>query len=581
MQQTQVEARKDISVAYLLLMGLMMLSVPVAWAAVGGAEIAGDVRDARGVAQMGALVQVFGADSTSVGTAFTDLRGRYRIPNLNSGKYVVRASATLFVPTTRPNLQLRTGATAVVNLTLAALFDTASWLPAERRGADESEEDWKWTLRSTANRPILRMANDGTLEMSLSEETTAAGNAPSKFRTSVKVGTGSFGASGTHTALSVHRSYAARGVVNVRTDVGTGVEQGRDASQEVEVGYGRRSPLGSASESRTVFGYKSHPELAARGAGLQLFEVTSAQRLSLGDRVDVEAGGRVVGVYALQYGFATYPFLHVVVRPTGSWTLQYTMASSTDLQRFEDVTTGQADIPVALMRDGRLSLEGGRHQEISAARRAGSATIQVAYYHDDIQKGVVLGGGAFASAGNVEAVQSNGKMIDTISGSFRVLGPGYRTSGARVTVSSPKYRGLRAVGEYSSGAALDSIAGKNAKDGSAEKGLRVHRSQSATVRVDGSVARSGTRVRASYRWQPSETVNAVDQFEMFSDQAFLGVMIRQPVHWGDRLPTGLTATIDVTNLLAEGYRPFVSTDGQTLYFAQAPRTIQAGLSLSF
>ena len=30
------------------------------------------------------------------------------------------------------------------------------WLPIERRHADEPDDDWKWTLRSTANRPLLR-----------------------------------------------------------------------------------------------------------------------------------------------------------------------------------------------------------------------------------------------------------------------------------------------------------------------------------------------------------------------------------------------------------------------------------------
>jgi hypothetical protein len=47
------------------------------------------------------------------------------------------------------------------------------------------------------------------------------------------------------------------------------------------------------------------------------------------------------------------------------------------------------------------------------------------------------------------------------------------------------------------------------------------------------------------------------------------------------LPPGLEATIDVTNLLAQGYRPFLSADGRTLYLAQAPRTIQGGLSFTF
>jgi hypothetical protein len=37
----------------------------------------------------------------------------------------------------------------------------------------------------------------------------------------------------------------------------------------------------------------------------------------------------------------------------------------------------------------------------------------------------------------------------------------------------------------------------------------------------------------------------------------------------------------VTNLLAQGYQPFLSADGHTLFLAQSPRTIQAGLSFTF
>ena len=41
------------------------------------AAVSGVVRDAQGVAQMGALVQVLTQNSVMVGTAFTDLHGRY------------------------------------------------------------------------------------------------------------------------------------------------------------------------------------------------------------------------------------------------------------------------------------------------------------------------------------------------------------------------------------------------------------------------------------------------------------------------------------------------------------------------
>jgi hypothetical protein len=39
--------------------------------------------------------------------------------------------------------------------------------------------------------------------------------------------------------------------------------------------------------------------------------------------------------------------------------------------------------------------------------------------------------------------------------------------------------------------------------------------------------------------------------------------------------------VDVQNLLAEGYIPFVTSDGRSIYFAQAQRSIRAGLAFTF
>ena len=61
-----------------------------------------------------------------------------------------------------------------MNLTLNTLFESATWLPAERRKADEPGDDWKWTLRSAANRPILRLAEDGDVIRRLVERNRVA-----------------------------------------------------------------------------------------------------------------------------------------------------------------------------------------------------------------------------------------------------------------------------------------------------------------------------------------------------------------------------------------------------------------------
>ena len=93
--------------------------------------------------------------------------------------------------------------------------------------------------------------------------------------------------------------------------------------------------------------------------------------------------------------------------------------------------------------------------------------------------------------------------------------------------------------------------------------------------------RTGTAWRASYRWQPANTVTPVAVYDNFGHSAYLNLLIRQPIHCGHLLPNGTEALVDVRNLLAQGYRPFLTRDGSTLYFAQDERSVLGGLSFSF
>ena len=567
----------------LLLMGIAFLAVPAARSADGGTVVSGVVRDAQGVAQMGALVQVLTANSATVGTAFTDMHGHYAITNLNPGKYLVRASAALFVPVTKANLQLRQGATTVVNLTLAALFDTAQWVPAERRRVDDPDDDWKWTLRSSANRPILRIVEDGTLiEVSTSASESSNRGEKTRARAAVTSGDGEFGGGGTHDVLSIHRQLDSGADMALRSDLASSKRpSAMGPSEQFDVGLEQRQGFDGAV--RTVVSYQLHPELVSAGVatGTQSFSVTSAQRMSLGELLQVEVGGSLQAINSGQMTFATHPFIRLSSHPMGVWTLHYRMASDRALQGFEDVTTGQSEVPVALVHNGKLAVEAGRHQEIGVDRKAGRSTISFAYYHDALGQTAISGGGAMGPGAVLGGRIPSGMMVDPTTGSFRALSTGYTTNGARLTVSAPLVDGLWVAAEYSSGEALASESGGMADFSDALGSLRAENTQSGTLALKGTIKVTGTRIRTSYRWQPSKFVTAVDPYSSFSDQAFFSLQLRQPLRWGMRLPKGLDAMIDVTNLLAEGYRPFLSADGQTLYFAQAPRTVQGGLSFSF
>ena len=527
---------------------------------------------------MGALVEAVSAASGSVGTAYTDMAGRYRIANLAAGRYQVRATAALFAPATRGNLRLTTGMRATVNLTLSMLSDPVAWLPAQRRRADEPGDDWTWTLRSAANRPILRMMGDGSVELVSSGAGEAPRGAPVQARASMMSGDGGFGGGGAHGVVALDRAGNDGSDVAMRASVAAAYASA--PATEIDAGYERRGAF--AAGSRLVVSYASHPEMMSSGGagngnvmGMQTMRMASAQKMQLGDSVDVEAGGTVYAIRTAGTALTAQPFLNVTVHPGEVWAVRYRLATSRDVQDFDGLDSIAAELPVAVVCGARLCTESGTHQEIALSRRAGGGLLQAAVYHDAIARTSIAGTGAMGAADLAGSGGPSGVVVDTATGSFRALGAGITTNGVSLTLSEPLTEGLWAALEFVSGAALET----GNEQGLA--GLQPASAEAATVAVKGRVLRTGTKLRAAYRWQPRRLATPVGPYEAFSDQAFLSFTLRQAVRWGDRLPEGLEATIDVTNLLAEGYQPFLSADGRTLFLAQTPRTIQGGLSFTF
>src|SRR5205085_11907890 len=124
--------------------------------------ISGTVRNSSGLPQLGAAVQLLSVQPAAAILVYTDSRGHYAASNLPAGRYQVRATGPSFLPTLRENVSLRSGAAVVVNLTLNTLFEALQIMPVRGR-AQEDGDDWKWTLRSMANRPILRVLDNGPL----------------------------------------------------------------------------------------------------------------------------------------------------------------------------------------------------------------------------------------------------------------------------------------------------------------------------------------------------------------------------------------------------------------------------------
>jgi hypothetical protein len=99
--------------------------------------------------------------------------------------------------------------------------------------------------------------------------------------------------------------------------------------------------------------------------------------------------------------------------------------------------------------------------------------------------------------------------------------------------------------------------------------------------LSGTLDGSRTRWRASYRWQPEATVTQVAPYAVDALEPYLNLHIRQPIQLRRDGTGSFEVLLDMRNLLAQGYQPYLLSDGSLLVFAQDQRGIRGGLAFNF
>ena len=104
-----------------------------------------------------------------------------------------------------------------------------------------------------------------------------------------------------------------------------------------------------------------------------------------------------------------------------------------------------------------------------------------------------------------------------------------------------------------------------------------------SARISGTVHRSGTHFVASYEIMDNHAATAGHLYSTDSQQPEPGLnfAVRQPIPVMLGLPFRMEATIDVRNLLAEGYLPVSLPDGSQLLLVHTPRSVRGGVNFSF
>jgi hypothetical protein len=225
-----------------------------------------------------------------------------------------------------------------------------------------------------------------------------------------------------------------------------------------------------------------------------------------------------------------------------------------------------------------MRLETGSHHALTVADALpGGGMLEVALYRDAFQNPLIAGIGTLSAAD----IPEQGLAADPTTGTYRVAGRNYDSVGVRASLRQPVTKSMHVGAEIATGQSLKASRMQGASMKELLGNLEPSQVYAAMAYADGKILHTGTTLRASYRWQPLRALTAVDAYRVGDDGAYLSCSLRQSLGHTRLLPNGLEAVVDVQNLLAQGYQPFLSNDGTTMYLAQTPRSLQAGLSFTF
>lgn len=556
------------------LLSLLIIAAP-AYAASSG-SISGIVKSSDGTPQMGAVVEIFSAGSLQSLILYTDDSGRYSANNVNPGNYSLKVTAASFLPTLRENVSLRSGTHLVVNLTLNTLFEAIQLLPA-RKSTPQDDDDWKWTLRSAANRPILRVLDNEPLVLVSKSERKE--DRALKARVAFVAGSGSdgFGESTDYaTAFNFDQAVFADDTLSFAGKVG----YGNGPAGVFRASFSHQFANGSDPKFAVTM-RRTAPAGNSQGTSLSSLEWTYSDTQTIADFLEVKYGGEMQTVQFMGRVSGFRPYGSIAMHLSPSTKLEYGYATAEPVSSFDRGLAGSdlADAAPRMSIVGNTAgLEKAHHQEIALSQKIGKTNLQTAFFTDRVRNMALIGAGSSSD-------RDLDFLPDYSADTFTYNGGTLHSNGMRFVMERRLTNEVVAAIDYALGnilAAQPGTAGESWQQ--VRSTLHPVKANSVTAKFSGRIPRVQTRWGASYKWcDHNAVVSQVDVFNTSAGQAdpFLNLYVRQPIPATSFLPGKLEAMVDVRNLLEQGYRPFMGQDGRTLYLVQSARAIRGGLAFTF
>ncbi len=554
------------------------LAIPAAAAPPQFGKLSGVVMDLAGTPQMGASVAVL-AESRAAEERqlLTNDRGIFSADKLAPGLYSVRVTLAGFLPALQRHVRIEASVSTLLKIELDSLFTAVDRLrrkPAQPLDSDE----WAWVLRtSSATRPILRYADGQVLE----------GNQPaSRDRNKLD---------GVHGRVELtsgaRRPGSASNLADAPSSAFSYSQQIGNISRVLlagQISYEDSAAAGFATMWLPAGEPGAGPETtlvmrqSRMGPGGPVFRgvrLQHTQQHRVGDRVAVRYGAEYILVGLGRSAGTLRPRGELNVQVAEGWRATFLLAASPRLvdesPRREALQAALEQLdafPAVLLRNGRPVFEGGWHEELGIERQLGpDSALLVSVFHDRSRHTAVFGRGQTLST---EFFQ------DFFSDAFAYDGGESRSTGTRIAFKRRFSDELDTAILYAWAGALapgDVAAGIELRDT-----LQTRYRHSLAARVSARMPWWGTHVSASYKWINGKTVSRQDNFGEIAYQVdpYLNLSVRQPLPEFLFFSGKFEALADFRNLLAQGYVPVSSSEGQLLLIPSM-RTFRGGVNFQF
>jgi len=570
-------------------------------------SIAGYVRNASGVPQMGASVLLFNRSERLIQQSLTNERGIFGFDALKPDTYSIRVTLASFMPAVKQSILVQPGMQSLLYVDLASVLSSIELVYAAPGQGALMSDDWKWTLKgSAATRAVLRMLPDFSAS-DPSQRLQPLGGLFSETRGLLNVSAGDSGSLGSPSATDLGTAFA----------VATSFLGRNELQVSGNMGYNQGTAMPAAGFRTSYRREDGGPEIAVTvqqvylplrstlnalspqtdGAPLlRTMSLTTYDSIALNDDVRLDYGASLDSVsflghlnYSNKFGRVTYklgensslrlafssgaPPAELIVQGQGG----ENQVRGDDAALAQDVAA-LAVLPRISLLDGRAALQRSQNLEVGYEQRLAATKFNLSFYREAVSNAemtIVAPDGAFPAGDLLPDISSNSSIVDAGT---------YQRTGFAATVTHSLGQRVEIGTSFGRGGAL-AIEDRGAAVTTADElRSRLQGAQRfwASARASAKLPGTGTLVSASYEWMDYSAIMP-DHFYLTQSnypQAGLNVRLRQPIPAFPGMPGRLEATAELRNGLAQGYLP-VSQGSQQVLLIQTPRLLRGGLSFIF